>query len=532
MSVEKNRIRLLFYTCTIIVILTLVTSLNIMYLRYLTSETEVQLQTLESGIIEMKKSYLKNIVDSMIQTIQLERNITINEEIEDLNCLLTELQKIIIEDKNLQDITNYIKSNHLIYDHNLEFILYDNDQNTIELNSSKLEDMEPMNKEQIMGIYTDNLIHGHIKSSRYTFIYTINDDVLHQIIRTAIKYKVSNLRFLDNGYIWINEILDYSGGDQYAIRFVHPNLPDTEGLFLSTNTVDSQGNYPYKIELDGINERGELYFEYYFKKIEENMVAHKMSYAKLYKPYNWVVATGVYLDDVDLLIKEESEDVLISQESLKIKAFLLTAIAVIFSISIIMLFEGKITKLILRFQKRLEEKNRVIAKEKELIEKIAYLDPLTSIFNRRAITDRLEEQLNKSTRHKETFTIAILDIDNFKLINDTYGHEAGDLVIQSLSTILKENIRKEDAVGRWGGEEFMLLLDRSNIDNARDKFNNIIKLINKDVIKYNGHIIGFSVTLGSYTFDNSVLSLDEMIKIADDNLYEGKKNGKNQIVCS
>lgn len=528
MGVEKNVIRLLFYTCTIIVVLTLVTTLNLMYLRYLEQETDVQLNTLESGIIEMKKLYLKSTVDTMIQHINFEKETVISEESEDLYYLLTVLHEKLLDNNTYQEIEEYINSNHLISDQHLEYILYDNDEGKIVLNTSNIT-ISNIGESQP---FTKSMIFNVLESERYRFFYTIPDDIIHNKIRTSIKNKISKLRLIDNGYIWINEILDFNGGDRYATRFVHPNLPDTEGSFLSTNTLDSQGNKPYQIELDGMNQNGELYFEYYFKKMEKDTVAHKMSYAKLYRPYNWVVATGVYLDDVDELIEGESRVLLRSLESLKRRAFALTLIAVMFSITIIILFEGKITRLILRFHKRLEGKNREIEREKELIKRIAYLDPLTSILNRRAITNKLETQLNKSKRHFETFTIAIIDIDDFKLINDTYGHDAGDLVIKTLCNIIKNNIRKEDAIGRWGGEEFMIILDHSNMENAKDKFDSFMKLINKNVTKYHGHIIGFSVTIGSYTFHNSELSLDEMIKAADDNLYIGKRNGKNQYICS
>ena len=86
-------------------------------------------------------------------------------------------------------------------------------------------------------------------------------------------------------------------------------MPGTEGAYLSTDLEDVQGNRPYQVELDGINASGQLYYEYYFKELRSDRISHKLSYAKLYEPYDWVVATGVHLDDVDLLISEERASV-------------------------------------------------------------------------------------------------------------------------------------------------------------------------------------------------------------------------------
>ena len=86
-------------------------------------------------------------------------------------------------------------------------------------------------------------------------------------IKLITAEKIRRQRFDDDSYIWVSQILNYNGGDNYAIRIVHPNLPETEGSFLSTSTMNTRGNKPYLEELDGINKNGELFFSYYFKKL-------------------------------------------------------------------------------------------------------------------------------------------------------------------------------------------------------------------------------------------------------------------------
>lgn len=184
-----------------------------------------------------------------------------------------------------------------------------------------------------------------------------------------ISSRIRNLRLIDNGYVWVNHIVDYKGGDKYAIRQIHPNLPSTEGNWLSTKTTDIKGNKPYEIELNGIKKDGEIFFEYYFKKFNSDKIAHKMSFAKLYEPWNWVVATGVYLDDVDQLIQTET---VAMEKTLKIQrlySFFIAALLMLFSSLILVRFEKQISHLISSYEKDNDNYTSSLLNEKEKTEK-------------------------------------------------------------------------------------------------------------------------------------------------------------------
>ena len=150
----------------------------------------------------------------------------------------------------------------------------------------------------------------------------------------------------DNGYVWINEIIDYQGGDNYAIRFAHPNLVDTEGDYLSTNATDIVGNLPYQEELEGIRRNGQIFFDYYFLKMGTDQISHKLSFAKLYAPYDWVVATGVYLDDVDRLIEAETAGMIASSNRTLRNGVIAIAIGVTLLVIMTIIFETRIRLLI------------------------------------------------------------------------------------------------------------------------------------------------------------------------------------------
>lgn len=147
--------------------------------------------------------------------------------------------------------------------------------------------------------------------------------------KIRLRESIRAIRLKDNGYIWINAVLNYGGGDNYAYRFVHPNLPKTEGMMLSTSMRDIKGNLPYRMELEGVKEHGEIFFDYWFKKKGSEHIQHKLTFAKLYRPYDWIVATGVYLDDIEGLVQAGTARWNMSIRRNVLLALALTGIAVL-----------------------------------------------------------------------------------------------------------------------------------------------------------------------------------------------------------
>lgn len=172
----------------------------------------------------------------------------------------------------------------------------------------------------------------------YVFLFGFTKSYVNELVKSDIANVIRNSKFDGNSYIWVNEIQNYQGGKNYAIRRIHPNLPETEGIYLSTDMADIAGNYPYLTELQGINKDGELFFSYYFKEPGSNKVSKKLAYAKLYKDYNWVVAMGVYLDDLQPYVdqtKKESKE-LVSRITLILVLLLIVILTVsLFSVSLL-----------------------------------------------------------------------------------------------------------------------------------------------------------------------------------------------------
>ncbi len=160
------------------------------------------------------------------------------------------------------------------------------------------------------------------------------------------------------------------------------------------------------------------------------------------------------------------------------------------------------------------------------LQKIASTDPLTQLWNRHKMIEHVTEYLSETD---EFCSLCLCDIDFFKKINDTYGHEAGDKVLVALSGLFMDEMRKQGVVARWGGEEFLLGFQNVNGDDALVSLSNLRTKVKKLVVPYEGQDIQFTMTFGLVEYDRT-LTLDENIKIADERLYRGKQNGRDQIV--
>ena len=166
----------------------------------------------------------------------------------------------------------------------------------------------------------------------------------------------------------------------------------------------------------------------------------------------------------------------------------------------------------------------------EKIRNSAHTDPLTGLYNRRYFLDTARGIYSDSTRFCSNCIIAMVDIDNFKAVNDTYGHDAGDTVLRHVSEILKNRFGDADVVSRFGGEEFCIIAAGMRPANAKAVFELIRFEIESNPIHVDGKDVAVTVSIGVCTCTG--VSLDEMIKNADKMLYQAKADGRNQVALA
>ncbi|MFH0933234.1 MAG: diguanylate cyclase [Nitrospirota bacterium] len=171
-----------------------------------------------------------------------------------------------------------------------------------------------------------------------------------------------------------------------------------------------------------------------------------------------------------------------------------------------------------------------IEREKRDLERLAITDYLTGIYNVRYFYNRLDEEFSRSERHRIPLCCMMFDIDNFKNINDTYGHRVGDIILREFAQLVREHTRKSDVFARYGGEEFIMLLPQTSLAGSVAEAERLSKIIRKCqfyALK-NGERITVSVGIACSS-DTRIKNPDNLITFADDALFTAKKKGRDQI---
>jgi diguanylate cyclase len=178
------------------------------------------------------------------------------------------------------------------------------------------------------------------------------------------------------------------------------------------------------------------------------------------------------------------------------------------------------------FLKKVEAQQKVINDLKsklEMVEVEANLDPLTDLFNRRSLERALKEFFTLCKQSKMSFSLVLIDLDDFKYVNDNYGHNVGDLVLAKVAKVLRTNMRAKDILGRWGGDEFVVIMPNTDLENAKKVLERIKFQIEKMEILAEGKRFKVSISAGVVQCGENFQSWLDMIKEADRLMYEDKK---------
>ena len=184
-----------------------------------------------------------------------------------------------------------------------------------------------------------------------------------------------------------------------------------------------------------------------------------------------------------------------------------------------------------RLQEALEEREKELLEVNEKLTYMSQTDALTGLDNRRHLNERIDEMFSHAKRLNEPFSLVMCDLDKFKSVNDTYGHQAGDEVLKQLSAILKDEAREIDRVGRYGGEEFMLLLPGTVLDAAVTFAERVRKRIEGNTFTFPGGTLTRTSSFGVAGWPHpKIEQCDDLVRTADDALYVAKETGRNKVV--
>jgi len=283
-----------------------------------------------------------------------------------------------------------------------------------------------------------------------------------------------------------------------------------------------------------------------------NRVLSSYAPLKIYDDLTWAIASEI--DEIEVLIDTN----ILRNEIIQISFILFTIVSIVLLVLLQITLIYPLRELedaMLAFFKKLNREENSIQKEKsynnnelqrmtisvnkniataqKIFDELEYeakYDSLTNIANRLLFVDRLEQALKQARRSKMNIAVFFIDLDNFKIINDTLGHHYGDLVLQHVAKSLSNSIRESDTVARLGGDEFAILVqdvkDKESLTTLAKK---LIKLIDKPML-LQGENMHVTLSIGIALSLDNTLTIDELLEKADDAMYEAKRNGRNCFV--
>lgn len=182
-------------------------------------------------------------------------------------------------------------------------------------------------------------------------------------------------------------------------------------------------------------------------------------------------------------------------------------------------------------QDEVHERERALATANAELRRMAVTDGLTGLYNRRHLEERLREMFDHSVRLHEPLAVVMFDLDHFKSVNDTFGHQAGDDVLRELASVLRRCAREVDRVGRYGGEEFMAILPGTVLDAAVTFAERARQEVEAHPFPYEGGVLRRTMSCGVAAWPHPrIHGRDELVKAADDALYVAKRLGRNRVV--
>ncbi|MGV8981450.1 cache domain-containing protein [Clostridium sp.] len=365
------------------------------------------------------------------------------------------------------------------------------------------------------------------------------DDAENEIKESILNY-FNQLKYGDNNqqYLFVH---DFKGVE--LANGLFPQLIGTNNYELE----DLNGRKVVQEQIEMAKTKDKGFLSHYWMLPSGNGESEKLTYVERVPGWDWVIGTGKYINELNVTIEAKEMEL---QKSLRWKIFnIIIILLIIFILSVIIakLLVNSIKKnlnVFTDFMENASDQLKEIDKDKIQYEDFNILanvtnamtnrintlinkDELTNLFNRRCIDQKLDEVIKYSIEVEEDLCLILYDIDHFKKINDTYGHQVGDQVLKHISKIITDNIGEDNYAGRFGGEEFLVILKNTTKENG-------LKIANRIRVEIgNAHIdlIDVPVTIsGGLISSTYMMTSEEMIKKADDHLYEAKNNGRNQIV--
>jgi len=341
-----------------------------------------------------------------------------------------------------------------------------------------------------------------------------------------------------------------SGGSEYFF------VLDQEGNFITAgknadlvgknvlSLRDAEGKEFVKELLKSANADHPYWVTYKWKNPANNRIELKRTYVQKVPNSDWIIGSGFYMEELNKKIAIKKAELYASNQKQFNYILLLSVLILFVSLVVSYLISNKIKKrffeysgmiqaknseltaLNLGLENIVEERTAELNRAYEEMEKIAVTDSLTKIYNRYYFSSALHNEIHRAHRYNSFFSLLMFDIDHFKKVNDTYGHDIGDYVLMTIVEIIGGCLRDSDIFARVGGEEFMIILPSTTLEEARM----IAERIRSSIESYDFYTVGTATLSLGLVLNRPEETPAEILKRVDTALYEAKNGGRNKLV--
>ena len=351
------------------------------------------------------------------------------------------------------------------------------------------------------------------------------EEKVDKLLLTSIS-KIDNI---DNNYIFI-------------MKEDGTTLTHATKEYIGLNLKDINKSI-YKKLKDAVKKSNNAFISYKWKNNEIDALDTKYTYISKIPGTDWIIGSGYYKNDIEKNILKQSVK-LEESHYLRLKYILaISSILMIISLIASYYLSRHIKRTYKRYQQRIGKKNfelqhlnetlehkvqnrtRKLRIATEQLERLATTDSLTQVHNRYSIMNMLKLEIERSNRHDIPLSVSLYDLDFFKKVNDTFGHDVGDEILVSSTKIVKNILRDVDIIGRYGGEEFLIIMPATSLENAKEVSHRVHKAVEEHSFDKVGSV---TMSMGLVEMSKGE-SIESLFKRLDDLLYVSKDTGRNKI---
>ena len=337
-------------------------------------------------------------------------------------------------------------------------------------------------------------------------------------IKARLLKRIANMRYGNNGFVFV---IDYQGNI----------LSHYNEEYIGTNRMDIRNQQGVSIVKDIVKiAKQSDDFLYYESPImpSTGQPAEKISFIKGLPDWEWAIGTGAYISEIENYLAKREEHIGQQNKQEFLKIVWLSLIVTLFFVALSFMLSNYLARRFSLYESRINNDFSELNTIKEQLQHQALHDVLTNLPNRVLLADRLSQSMVQSQRHDNLLAVVFLDLDGFKHVNDSYGHDLGDEVLIIVSLRMKEVLREGDSLARIGGDEFVAVLtDLTTVEECEPVLERLLLAASEPV--YLGDVeLKISASIGVTLYPQDNVSADQLMRHADQAMYIAKESGKNR----